>query len=343
MTRAMRAAIAGACAAVTLAGLITDPTVAGQATWPAPRAGGHALVYDSSRGLTLLYGDRGRDATTLWAWDGRVWHASDAPGPGLRRHIKMAYDAARERVVLFGGLDDSGRTFMDDTWEWDGARWTRVTDEGPGPRSSYSMIYDPVRQRILLFGGLTGSDVRSDLWAWDGRRWTELPTSAGPSPRGEAGMIHDPATGDVIVTAGTAYERVRDSAGRPGWRLAAEPLRDTWAWNGRTWRKVANDGPARAFTALVNDPLSGAPLRVGGQSAAGFEGDHWRWTNDGWSLVEGAGIPPRHGVASALDTRRRRVVVFGGSGGTTQQSRPLDDLWEWDGRSWTRMGPPPAR
>ena len=33
----------------------------------------------------------------------------------------MAYDVARERVVLFGA---DGRTFSNATWEWDGTQWT---------------------------------------------------------------------------------------------------------------------------------------------------------------------------------------------------------------------------
>ena len=34
----------------------------------------------------------------------------------------MAYDAARGKVVLFGGYD--GQTNLADTWEWDGQAWT---------------------------------------------------------------------------------------------------------------------------------------------------------------------------------------------------------------------------
>jgi hypothetical protein len=40
----------------------------------------------------------------------------------------MAYDAARGRIVLYGGrARDNGQVrTLDDMWEWDGARWTRV-------------------------------------------------------------------------------------------------------------------------------------------------------------------------------------------------------------------------
>jgi Galactose oxidase, central domain len=312
------------------------------AAWPGPRAGAHALAYDARRGLTLLYGDRGRDATTLWAWDGNHWTAFDAPGPGLRRHIKLAYDERRDRVVLFGGLDDSGRQFMGDTWEWDGQRWTRVATAGPPPRSSYAMTYDPSSRRVVLFGGLTPDSVYADLWAWDGTRWERLADGGGPSPRGEAGIAFDPTTRRIIITAGTGYRRVALANGRTTWSVQRDSsLRDTWSWDGRTWHRMA-DGVARSFTALVNDPLTGEPLRIGGESTAGYHGDVWRWTGDAWSEVPNASIPPRHGVASALDSRRKRVVVFGGSAGTPQQSTSLADLWEWDGRRWAEIKPPPS-
>jgi hypothetical protein len=36
----------------------------------------------------------------------------------------MAYDAARGRLVLYGG--DDGRRLFDDTWEWDGKQWMKI-------------------------------------------------------------------------------------------------------------------------------------------------------------------------------------------------------------------------
>ncbi|MHB8878486.1 MAG: hypothetical protein ACYC8T_32720, partial [Myxococcaceae bacterium] len=38
----------------------------------------------------------------------------------------LAYDAARQRVVLFGGLDSA---YLTDTWEWDGTTWVRRTPD----------------------------------------------------------------------------------------------------------------------------------------------------------------------------------------------------------------------
>lgn len=39
----------------------------------------------------------------------------------------MAYDDARQVVVLYGGYDGAGR--LGDTWTWDGVSWTPQTVE----------------------------------------------------------------------------------------------------------------------------------------------------------------------------------------------------------------------
>jgi hypothetical protein len=65
-----------------------------------------------------------------YVFDGTAWRR-EAPEPGAvlppaRTHHAMAYDAARDRIVLFGGTVDGANA--GDTWERDGAtgRWTRL-------------------------------------------------------------------------------------------------------------------------------------------------------------------------------------------------------------------------
>ena len=98
-----------------------------------PSRARHRMVYDSRRGRTLLYGGDGvktdagrgfRVLDDLWEWDGKRWAEIKAAGPGKRFVHAMAYDAARDRVILYGG-GDGPRTF-DDTWEWDGKQWAQI-------------------------------------------------------------------------------------------------------------------------------------------------------------------------------------------------------------------------
>lgn len=60
----------------------------------------------------------------------------------------MAFDVARERVVLFGG-EDPGQ--MDDTWEWDGDAWIAHSPRiSPSARQAHAMAYDATRGQIVV-------------------------------------------------------------------------------------------------------------------------------------------------------------------------------------------------
>lgn len=71
----------------------------------------------------------------------------------------MAYDLARQRVVLFGG--DS--PLRGDTWEWDGTQWRALAVTGPPPRRHHAMAWDPSQARVLLVGGQS-APVDASTW-----------------------------------------------------------------------------------------------------------------------------------------------------------------------------------
>src|SRR5437588_13043860 len=64
--------------------------------------------------------------------------------PPARQGMGMAYDAAREQVVLFGwGLDCCSGNFFNDTWVWDGTTWTqRFPATSPPARTNIILAYD---------------------------------------------------------------------------------------------------------------------------------------------------------------------------------------------------------
>jgi hypothetical protein len=113
----------------------------------------------------------------------------------------MAYDAARQRVVLFGGGDGRGGVFGD-TWEWDGLNWAqRNTAASPTPRQDPAMVYDAARQRIVLFGG-DGGGTRADTWEWDGLNWAQRNTATSPTLRSGHAMAYDAAHQRVVLFGG---------------------------------------------------------------------------------------------------------------------------------------------
>src|SRR6185436_14908533 len=127
-----------------------------------------------ARQRVVLYG--GSLLSGTWEWDGTDWtQRSPAPSPQWRRGHAMAYDAARQRTVMFEGSD---------TWEWDGNDWSRrAATASPPPRTS-AMAYDAARQRVVLFGGRdAGFNCVADTWEWDGSNWAQRSPATSPGAR----------------------------------------------------------------------------------------------------------------------------------------------------------------
>lgn len=96
---------------------------------PAPRDGARA-VFDARRKQVLLFGGIEISTTVkyfndIWSWNGTKWSEIKVVAPPGRGHHTMAYDAARDRVLLFGGARKMGE-ILNDTWEWDGSKWVCV-------------------------------------------------------------------------------------------------------------------------------------------------------------------------------------------------------------------------
>jgi hypothetical protein len=60
-----------------------------------------------------------------WAWDGKTWTRVATEGPPARIQFAMGYDSSRDRVVLFGGVNDKPQRVLNDVWEFDGTKWTQ--------------------------------------------------------------------------------------------------------------------------------------------------------------------------------------------------------------------------
>jgi hypothetical protein len=77
------------------------------------------MTYDADRQRVVLAGGRGSPPPPdTWEWDGSNWTLQPRPAarPLPRENPVMAYDAARRRVVLFGGLYNLQR--LTDTWTY---------------------------------------------------------------------------------------------------------------------------------------------------------------------------------------------------------------------------------
>ncbi len=95
----------------------------------------------------------------------------------------MAFDSARGRVVLFGGLSGALGAALGDTFEYDGTKWMFRAVSGPPGRWGSALAYDSGRGRTVLFGGYGGAaGYLADTWEWNGTAWGQG-VAAGPSAR----------------------------------------------------------------------------------------------------------------------------------------------------------------
>ena len=232
----------------------------------------------------------------------------------------MAFDAARERVVLLGGFPVTGA--IADTWEWDGAEWTQVADTGPVARALNGLAYDAVREQVVLFGGADNAgNVLDDTWAWDGTEWTQL-ADTGPEARYVHAMTFDVAGQRVLVFGGLSAPP------------ASAALADTWAWDGAAWTEVAHFGPPAAEAASAEcDGLT--VLLFGGGIATSSPivpfGGTWQWNGQHWTERQDMGPQARMAAGLAFDSPRNRYVLFGGAGAPPPGSTDfpfLGDTWE---------------
>jgi hypothetical protein len=162
----------------------------------------HAAAIDPEGRRFFVYGGGGADAFTgpfyadLWSLDlesGAWTELSDgAGGPRGRIQASLAYDAAKGRLLVFGGHDDGTIGNSNDTWAFDLASnaWVNITPaeaitdpptgfcdfpadftapnlDAPDRRSSQVSGFDATRGALYVFGGATDCGLIDDVWRFD--------------------------------------------------------------------------------------------------------------------------------------------------------------------------------
>ncbi len=244
--------------------------------------------------------------------------ADHAP-PG-RAGSALAFDTARERLILFGGslhADNVGRPTAD-TWERTDGVWLRGSN-GPATRSGHAAAFDSLRNTLVVFGGVRADgDFSGETWEYDGERWRRRYPTTNPAARSVHAMTFDRARGKTVMFGGA------NAKGR---------LDDLWEWDGRDWTlRAAGAGPsARDGHALSYDPATARSYLYGG----GAVDDLWDWNGTRWTRHTPASSPAlRNYAGAAFDEARHRLVVFGGIDPNNQM---LADTWEYDGRAWQQI------
>jgi hypothetical protein len=175
---------------------------------------GQSAALDGKGRVIISHGfsDQGRFDDT-WAFDPAQssWiNLTPAGTKPLKRCLhEMVYDAAADRVILFGGCSSGfGPCPQGDFWAFDlkTNTWKELVATGakPSPRSNPSLVYDAAGKRIMLYGGQTQGGVSNEVWSYDlaGNSWTKLEIEGTPGGRSSQATAHDPTTRRAIIYGG---------------------------------------------------------------------------------------------------------------------------------------------
>lgn len=138
---------------------------------PGGFVGGVAMaVWDDRREVVVVVAEGG-----TYEWSGGALQpvaTTASPPPPLSAGI--AYDSARERVVLYGGYEarpTGPLPTRDDVWEYDGSHWIRRQPLGidPGSRGHVGMVYDGLVGAVRVFAGVmttvNGPGTTNSIWS----------------------------------------------------------------------------------------------------------------------------------------------------------------------------------
>jgi hypothetical protein len=171
----------------------------------------HSAVYDPVGDRMVVFGGRNaagvnlNDTWTLSLPDTVLsWTALTPAGtPPVARVLHSAiYDPARDRMVVFGGLNAS--QFRSDLWELSlagGTAWSALVPGGviPSARDGHCAVYVGAQDRMVMYGGYGGAArYQTDAWAFAFSP-TALSVNRGPIVNILGPVFPNPSAGDVRV------------------------------------------------------------------------------------------------------------------------------------------------
>jgi hypothetical protein len=337
---------------------------------PKPR-GGASMVFDSIHNNFVIFGGRVTfgtlyvDYADVWEWNPTTGAFTDrsnsGQGPGYRSQQSMVFEKSTGKVLLFGGgtpdvnaPDDQWggvSVAFGDTWEWDPVqgKWSQLQPAtAPSARYAAGLVWDNQRSRAVLFGGMEkplaglSGVPKQDTWEWDPSKsiWNNR-TIAGsrPSARNGHAMAYDPVRGVTVLVGGFDIDT--------GYALA-----DVWewdpasgAWSQRFTGSEPNLPTARIYASLVTDSaLNRLDLVGGGIYSYDYsylrDGEIWEFNPATTTFTDRTPLPPhawpsaRFNPAMAFCPITGKTYMFGGMDNGYVF---LDELWEWDGSSWSQV------
>ncbi|MBP9890360.1 MAG: choice-of-anchor D domain-containing protein [Planctomycetes bacterium] len=181
---------------------------------------GQSSVFDAANDRLVVFAGAAEfmQLNDVWAYDrsgyAQGWHRINAAGtpPAARQYPVSVYDAANQRMLVFGGWNSSLGVF-NDTWSLSLTRgsetWAQLAPAGglPAARHFHAAALDLARNRMLMFGGKGASGNLGDIWELTlnlgTETWTQLaPTGTAPTARNGAQMVVDVPRDRLVIYGG---------------------------------------------------------------------------------------------------------------------------------------------
>ncbi|HWY19623.1 MAG TPA: kelch repeat-containing protein [Candidatus Acidoferrum sp.] len=219
------------------------PTWTELPTTGSPTHGSASVVYDAASNRAILFGGgfsgpcctsyndvwvltnaNGLGGTSVWS---QLSPAAPNGTPPPRSFHSAVYDAANNRMIVFGGGQFAGGLFdplFNDVWVLTDANgigntptWIPISPSGtaPVPREGHGATFDAANNRMIVFGGGNNGimDVPNDLWVLTNANglggtpaWIQLnPSSQLPAPNERFAVGYDPSTNRMIMFGGCCY------------------------------------------------------------------------------------------------------------------------------------------
>jgi hypothetical protein len=237
-----------------------------------PRRAVHAMVFDTTRNRVVMFGGRqassdrdGRETylNDTWAYQNDNWTRIDsAQNPDARQFPAMAYDRARDKVILYGGniLSADEKTFppFEDTWELAGDQWTKVAT---GPKVAKPIIGYDAGSNLTLMLGLNETGTTNLMYRFDpvAHAWVAMTPTAFPTCINDGHMVYRERTGRLTFFGGVCSTNTPQAE-------------EVWEWDnaGNKWTKLTTSPfPRLAGQAVSYDPLRNDVIAFGGTAALG--------------------------------------------------------------------------
>jgi hypothetical protein len=344
---------------------------------PPPARFNHTLMSDSANDRAIMFGGAAACGGLSDVW--LLTHASGltgapawsqlAPpgiGPDARYGANAVYDAASNRMIVFGGAAGSYCVgvppLRNDVWVLTNANglggppaWIRLSPSGspPAPRAASTSVYDPSSNRLIVFGGNRNVGncffESNDTWILKFANglgetppeWINANPSDGPPiARFQHTAVYDASANEMIVFGG------QNSCGGTGYA-------DAWALvnaNGVTgapkWVSLGNAPSVQSSHSAVLDAAQHRMLTFGGSSPGLTNGvramsNTNTTTGQTWTSLTPAGTPPspRYSPGAVFDDVRRSMIVFGGNNSPVI----VNDTWVYNlGPTATTLNMPAA-